>query len=87
MAICAVIDGSTGFLAATATAVDSCTGYVVQDASEYGAALTLGQIFTVPVVDDLQMVFSTGFTIPLIIYLVAWGYQSVINFATTDKEV
>lgn len=34
--------------------------------------------------ENYQLLFYTGFSLPLIIYLVAWGYQVVINFATKD---
>ena len=35
-------------------------------------------------VEAYQDLFTLGFTIPLITYLVAWGYQEVITFATKD---
>lgn len=34
--------------------------------------------------EDYELLFSAGFSLPLICYLVAWGYQTLINFATTD---
>ncbi len=34
---------------------------------------------------ELQNFFIFFFSLPLITYLVAWGYQTVINFATSDE--
>lgn len=42
--------------------------------------------FETPSAEAIQTAFMAGCTLPLIAYLVAWGYQVVINFATTDKE-
>jgi len=34
--------------------------------------------------EDLQNFFIIFFSLPMTTYLVAWGYQTVINFATRD---
>ena len=31
---------------------------------------------------EMQNIFSFSFSLPLIVFLVAWGYQTVIDFAT-----
>jgi hypothetical protein len=36
--------------------------------------------------EDYQQLFMLGFALPMIVYLVAWAYQSVINFATKDND-
>jgi len=34
--------------------------------------------------EEIQLAFIAGFSLPVICYLVAWGYQTVINFALRD---
>ncbi len=80
MATCVIVDPVTGALQATSTPLDSCTSYVLLDASTYTDLPTLTQIFSVPVASDLQSMWMTGFSIPVIVYLSAWAYQSVISF-------
>ncbi|MEC8905411.1 MAG: hypothetical protein VX952_12995 [Pseudomonadota bacterium] len=36
--------------------------------------------------EEIQEFFKYFFSLPLIVYLVAWAYQTVINFATTDDN-
>lgn len=31
---------------------------------------------------DMQQIFVYSFSLPLVVFLVAWGYQTVIDFAT-----
>ena len=35
---------------------------------------------------ELQELFLFFFSLPLIVYLVAWAYQTVIHFATNDEN-
>lgn len=77
----------------TSTTLANCTGtgdQIFMSAVEYQTLVTNQAIsanlynpdfLTQP---ELQTAFGLGFTIPLIVYLVAWGYQSVIEFATKD---
>ncbi len=85
MATCVVADPTNGILTATTTPVDSCTTYVLMDASTYTDLPTLSQIFATPLASDLQSMWMTGFSITVIAYLSAWAFQSVINFSI--KEV
>lgn len=52
----------------------------------YHAGVTLDQLFNVPIVEDLQTAFMLGFGLPITCYLVSWGYQVVINFASKDPH-
>jgi len=36
--------------------------------------------FSVPSAEVIQVAFLAGLSLPLISYLTAWGYQTVINF-------
>lgn len=80
-ASCAVVD-AVGAVTVTATPVAECTGFVLLDAGEYSEMPTLSSLFAVPLASDLQSMWMAGFSLPLIVYLVAWAYQTVINFAT-----
>lgn len=47
---------------------------------------SLQDVFAIPLASDLQSMWMTGFALPVILYLVAWAYQSAINFASKDKS-
>lgn len=49
-------------------------------ANASSSSLTVAELFAVPAVPDLQTVFAQGFALPLILYLVAWAFGSVVNF-------
>jgi hypothetical protein len=49
-------------------------------ANAQSASLTVAELFAVPAVPDLQTVFMYGFSMPLILYLVAWAFGVVLNF-------
>ena len=66
--------------------IESCTDFVVLAASEYTDIPTMQNIFTIPLVEDMQQMWMLGFSLPMITYLVAWGYQTVINFASKDDD-
>ena len=80
MATCVVADPVSGALTATSTPLDSCTSYVLLDASTYTSLPTMVDVFTIPLQSDLQAMWMTGFALPIIVYLSSWAYQSVISF-------
>ncbi len=41
----------------------------------------LESIFATPPELDIQAAFMAGFSLPMIAYLTAWAFQTVINFA------
>jgi hypothetical protein len=56
-----------------------------QGADVFADMLLLTQEFlATPPVEDLQIAFMAGCSLPLIAYLTAWGYQTVINFSTRN---
>ena len=80
MATCVVADPVSGVLSSTSTPLDSCTSYVLMDASTYTSLPTLVDVFTIPLQADLQAMWMTGFALPVIVYLSTWAYQSVVSF-------
>ena len=80
MALCVEIQSGTGFLIQSSQPIDSCTDYALLHISEYASQATLQNIFTVPIVGDLQEMWMLGFSLPVIAYLTAWAYGVVINW-------
>ncbi len=76
---CVAID-INGFLVDANQSIESCTDFVLMSSSEWSEYPTLLSIFEMPIQADIQSAFMTGFAIPVIAYLTAWGYQTVINF-------
>jgi hypothetical protein len=75
------ITESMGVLTGSEVAtVAECAGYLAVPASEYSELPSLTQIFTIPVAADLQEMWMLGFALPIICYLTAWGYQSLISW-------
>jgi hypothetical protein len=58
----------------------SASSYIAAPSSQFADLPTLMDIFTVPVVDDLQTMWMLGFGTPVICYLTAWAFQSVIGW-------
>jgi hypothetical protein len=56
------------------------SSYIAASASSFSDLPTLISIFTVPVAEDLQQMWMTGFALPIICYLTAWAYQSLISW-------
>lgn len=85
MAICAIPDAS-GTLQVVDTALEYCSGYVLLEPVD--SANILHQLLDPAYLStaEFQQIFMLGMTLPMLAYLTAWGYQSVINFATKDKE-
>lgn len=88
MAYLCISIGGLGQLtgASVSTPTDCAAGNYIAVASDgYTAAPTLVDLFTIPVADDLQQAFMIGFALPVICYLTAWGYQTVIGWFSTHK--
>jgi hypothetical protein len=68
------------YLSPVTTSIDTCTDYILLTASEYTSLPTLTDIFAIPIAEDLQQMFTVGFSIPVVAYLTAWGYGVVINW-------
>ena len=75
-----------GTLYQTGEAMADCSGYVLLDAVEYTDLPTLQSIFAMPVAEDVAKLWVTGFSLPLVVYLVAWGFGVVINWFKPEHE-
>ncbi len=67
----------------SAQSLQDCSGYIMLTASDYTQLMsepTLMDIFTIPVVGDLQQMWMLGFSLPIITYLSSWGFGVVINW-------
>ncbi len=51
---------------------------VVVQVGDQTLTAVIQQALEIPPVDDLQQIWMTGFALPIICYLTAWGFQTVI---------
>lgn len=74
----------------------SCTGTVDTDVNGYplcvdgewvtsGLYTLLESVFATPTEIQIQTAFMVAFGLPMIAYLTAWAYQTVIDFGSRDK--
>lgn len=66
----------TGQITTSQTGEPICSGEWVS--TNFQALLE--SIFATPPEVEIQAAFMVGFTLPMIAYLTAWSFQSVINF-------
>ena len=67
----------TGQISTNAQGEPVCSGEWV--ATNFQALLE--SIFATPPEEQIQAAFMAGFSLPMIAYLTAWAFQTVINFA------
>jgi hypothetical protein len=85
MALCAVPDQNNNLVVVNQT-VENCTGFVLL---ESGDSLHFIERLFDPnflTAADYQTVFQLGMSMPLLAYVTAWAFQTVINFISKDKE-
>lgn len=80
MAVCVLQDDMTGHFYPATDPMDTCPGWALLEASEYTDFPTLIDVFTIPAASDLGEMWAVGFSLPLIIYLTAWGYGVAVKF-------
>jgi len=68
------------------TPLAECTGYVLMDSSEYSQVPTLQALFAWPESDQMVAAWMAGFTLPMVCYLAAWGFGTVVNFFKPENE-
>lgn len=78
MALCIAVNGST--LEVIGEYTEACAGYALMTAQEYAATPTLAALFAVPDADTVRQAFMAGLSLPLILWLTAWGFGVVVNF-------
>ena len=85
MAICMQQVGSS--LEVVGDYTSSCVGFAVMTAQEYAATPTLASLFAVPDSAGIQQAFIAGFSLPLVLWLTAWAFGSVIEFVNSRTAV
>jgi len=84
-ATCAITNAD-GFIYLTADPLAECSGHVLMDSTEYSQVPTLQALFAMPDSGQLAAAWAAGFTIPMICYLVAWGFGVAVNFFKPENE-
>jgi hypothetical protein len=64
----------------------NCNGFIAEHSSAFQSAPTLYDLFNIPLVPDLQTMFMTGFTIPIVAYLTAYAYGVIINWFSEPED-
>lgn len=78
MALCVALNGTA--LEAVGEYTADCAGYALMSAQEYASVPTLASLFAQPDSEQIQAAFMTGLSLPLILWLTAWGFGVVIRF-------
>lgn len=75
-----------GYLFPSADPLAECSGWVLMDALEYSQVPTLQALFAWPDPSDLGQIWLVGFSLPMIVYLAAWGFGKVVNYFNPEHE-
>lgn len=78
MALCVGVVGTA--LEVLGEYSESCTGFALMTAQEYAATPTLAALFAQPDASSVQSAFMAGLSLPLILWLSAWGFGTVVKF-------
>lgn len=78
MALCVALDGTA--LQAVGDYSANCAGYALMSAQEYASVPTLATLFAQPNPEQVQAAFMAGLSLPLILWLTAWGFGVILRF-------
>lgn len=78
MALCIAVNGSA--LEVIGEYTEACAGYALMTAQEYASTPTLAALFAQPDADTVRQAFMAGLSLPLILWLSAWGFGAVVHF-------
>lgn len=78
MTLCIEVAGST--LTAVGEYSEACAGYALMTAKEYASTPTLAALFAQPDPETVQQAFMAGLSLPLILWLTAWGFGVVVSY-------
>lgn len=84
MALCVRVVSDT--LQVVGDWTSACQGYALMNSEEYAATPTLAALFAMPDADTIRTVFIAGFSLPLILWLTAWGFGTVVNWFNSRYE-
>lgn len=69
-----------GALVLAPSPLAECTGFVLMDKAEFDATPTLASLFAMPETIDLQKTFAKAFGLPVLLWFVAYGIGTVVQF-------
>lgn len=79
--LCLTVTGGVLMYSEVASIADCpATGYIAVPQTQYSDLPSLTAIFSQPIATDLQQMWMTGFAVPVICYLTAWAFQSLIGW-------
>ncbi len=84
MALCVELVGSS--LTAVGEYSDACSGYALMTAQEFASTPTLAALFAMPDPETIQTAFMAGLSLPLILWLTAWGFGVVVGYINSRAE-
>jgi len=84
MALCVELVGST--LTAVGEYSNACSGYALMTAQEFASTPTLAALFAMPDSETIQTAFMAGLSLPLILWLTAWGFGVVVGYINSRAE-
>lgn len=84
MSSCVEVAG--GSLQVMGELTDSCAGFALMTAQEARDIPTLAALFAVPDSATIQTAFMAGISLPLILWLAAWGFGVVVNFLNSRVD-
>lgn len=84
MALCIEVAGSN--LTAVGEYSEACAGYALMSAQEFASTPTLAALFAQPDSATIQQAFTAGFSLPLILWLTAWGFGVVVNWFNSRAD-
>ena len=82
------ISGSTQIAVTTiqqCLAIDA-NAFIAQSAATLATQPTLQDIFSTPLAADLLQAWQLGFGLPMLCYMTAWAYGSLINFFESKHD-
>lgn len=84
MALCVEVAGTT--LTAVGEYSEACAGYALMTAQEFASTPTLAALFAMPDSETIQTAFMAGLSLPLILWLTAWGFGVVVGYINSRAE-
>ncbi len=84
MAICVELAGTT--LTAVGEYSEACAGYALMTAQEFASTPTLAALFAMPEPESVRAAFMAGLSLPLILWLTAWGFGVVVGYLNSRVE-
>lgn len=85
MALCVAVAGQT--LSVVGDYTEACSGYALMTAAEYASTPTLAALFATPDSEGVRQAFMAGLSLPLILWLSAWGFGVAVNWFNERQQL